>query len=153
MYLYWPVILIGVSIIVLFNPLPILYHRSRHWWAYSNVCLPTFFGSMIHRAITSTRWMLANLGYSSGFYSLEFILSSSVTSFLATCTAHKHTPWAYASSPPPSLHQTKPSNRTSPSSSASMLTTGSNQANVTPRIHDCSVSFLPFPAYGELYNV
>ena len=36
MFLYWPVVLIGLSIIILFLPAPILYHRSRQWWAYSN---------------------------------------------------------------------------------------------------------------------
>lgn len=37
MYLYWPVILIGLTVIIIFFPGPILYHRSREWWAYSNV--------------------------------------------------------------------------------------------------------------------
>ncbi|KAL8791151.1 MAG: hypothetical protein Q9195_006048 [Heterodermia aff. obscurata] len=36
MYLYWPVALIILTIIILLFPGPILYHRSRHWWAYSN---------------------------------------------------------------------------------------------------------------------
>ena len=36
MYLYWPVLLIGLSVLILFFPGPILYHRSRYWWAYSN---------------------------------------------------------------------------------------------------------------------
>ncbi|KAL9126725.1 MAG: hypothetical protein Q9217_004270 [Psora testacea] len=36
MFLYWPVILIGVSVVILFFPGPILYHKSREWWAYSN---------------------------------------------------------------------------------------------------------------------
>ena len=37
MFLYWPVILIGLSVLILFFPGPILYHKSRGWWAYSNV--------------------------------------------------------------------------------------------------------------------
>ncbi|TPX24037.1 hypothetical protein DIZ76_013380 [Coccidioides immitis] len=36
MYIYWPIVLIGLTIIILFIPAPILYHRSRKWWAYSN---------------------------------------------------------------------------------------------------------------------
>ncbi|KAL3452174.1 EXS-domain-containing protein [Aspergillus insuetus] len=36
MYVYWPVVLIGLTVIVLFLPARILYHRSRKWWAYSN---------------------------------------------------------------------------------------------------------------------
>jgi hypothetical protein len=37
MYIYWPVVLVGVTVAVLFLPLRVLYHRSRKWWAYSNV--------------------------------------------------------------------------------------------------------------------
>jgi xenotropic and polytropic retrovirus receptor 1 len=36
MFLYWPVILIAVTLIVMCIPLRILYHRSRRWWGYSN---------------------------------------------------------------------------------------------------------------------
>ncbi|KAL1635854.1 Xenotropic and polytropic retrovirus receptor 1 [Neofusicoccum ribis] len=36
MYIYWPVVLIGLTLIVLFFPAPVLYHRSRRWFAYSN---------------------------------------------------------------------------------------------------------------------
>ncbi|KAE8419260.1 EXS family-domain-containing protein [Aspergillus pseudocaelatus] len=36
MYIYWPVVLIGITVIILFLPARILYHRSRKWWAYSN---------------------------------------------------------------------------------------------------------------------
>jgi xenotropic and polytropic retrovirus receptor 1 len=36
MYVYWPVVLIGVTLLILGLPLPILYYRSRKWWAYSN---------------------------------------------------------------------------------------------------------------------
>ncbi|RAK81016.1 SPX and EXS domain-containing protein [Aspergillus fijiensis CBS 313.89] len=35
-YIYWPVVLIGVTVIVLFLPVRTLYHHSRKWWAYSN---------------------------------------------------------------------------------------------------------------------
>jgi hypothetical protein len=37
MFVYWPVVLIGLTVIVLFLPARVLYHRSRKWWAYSNV--------------------------------------------------------------------------------------------------------------------
>ncbi|KAJ5832045.1 hypothetical protein N7474_000356, partial [Penicillium riverlandense] len=36
MYIYWPVVLIGTTLIVIFLPARILYHRSRKWWAFSN---------------------------------------------------------------------------------------------------------------------
>lgn len=37
LYLYWPVILIGLSVLVLFNPIRIFYYRSRMWLLYSLV--------------------------------------------------------------------------------------------------------------------
>jgi hypothetical protein len=37
MYIYFPVILILVTIVIIFFPAPILYHRSRKWFVYSNV--------------------------------------------------------------------------------------------------------------------
>ncbi|EAW12698.1 SPX and EXS domain-containing protein [Aspergillus clavatus NRRL 1] len=35
-YIYWPVVLIGLTVFILFLPARVLYHRSRKWWAYSN---------------------------------------------------------------------------------------------------------------------
>lgn len=40
MYIYWPVVLVGLTVILLFLPFRVLYHRSRKWWAYSNVSFP-----------------------------------------------------------------------------------------------------------------
>lgn len=39
MYLYYPVILIAITLFLLFLPAPILWHRSRHWLVYSHVSL------------------------------------------------------------------------------------------------------------------
>jgi hypothetical protein len=36
MYVYWPVILIGVAVGTLFMPAPYFYQRSRGWFLYSN---------------------------------------------------------------------------------------------------------------------
>ncbi|EGE07104.1 EXS family protein, partial [Trichophyton equinum CBS 127.97] len=36
LYIYWPVVLIGLTVITLFLPARILYYRSRLWWAYSH---------------------------------------------------------------------------------------------------------------------
>lgn len=36
-FTYYPVILIGLSLGILFFPAKVLYHRSRQWWIYSNV--------------------------------------------------------------------------------------------------------------------
>ncbi|EZG05898.1 hypothetical protein H106_04392 [Trichophyton rubrum CBS 735.88] len=35
-YIYWPVVLIGLTVVTLFLPARILYYRSRLWWAYSH---------------------------------------------------------------------------------------------------------------------
>jgi len=36
MFLYWPVVLIGLTVLIMFLPLPILYPHARKWWSYSN---------------------------------------------------------------------------------------------------------------------
>ncbi|CAI7582775.1 unnamed protein product [Penicillium manginii] len=36
MYIYWPVVLIGLSVLIVFLPARVLYHRSRKWFAFSN---------------------------------------------------------------------------------------------------------------------
>jgi len=40
MYLYYPVILITLSLVILFFPAPILHHKARRWFLYSHVSLP-----------------------------------------------------------------------------------------------------------------
>jgi hypothetical protein len=37
MYIYWPVVLIFLTVVIVFLPARVLYHRSRKWWAFSNV--------------------------------------------------------------------------------------------------------------------
>lgn len=37
LYLYYPVILIGISILIIFFPAPVLHHKARRWFAYSHV--------------------------------------------------------------------------------------------------------------------
>ncbi|KAJ5795153.1 SPX N-terminal [Penicillium paradoxum] len=36
MYIYWPVVLIGLTVFIVFLPARVLYHRSRKWFAFSN---------------------------------------------------------------------------------------------------------------------
>ena len=40
MYLYYPVILVALSVAIILLPAPILWHRSRRWFAYSHVRPP-----------------------------------------------------------------------------------------------------------------
>lgn len=37
MFLYWPVVLIFITVLVMFFPARVSYHHSRKWWAFSNV--------------------------------------------------------------------------------------------------------------------
>ncbi|PNS16554.1 hypothetical protein CAC42_288 [Sphaceloma murrayae] len=36
MYLFWPVVLAGVTVLILLNPLPVFYPKSRQWFLYTN---------------------------------------------------------------------------------------------------------------------
>lgn len=55
MYLYYPVLLIFITVLILFMPAPIFWHKSRKWFLYSHVgllpCLARspalWFGTMI----------------------------------------------------------------------------------------------------------
>lgn len=40
MYLYYPVVLIGLSIVIILLPLPVLSYKSRRWFVYSHVSNP-----------------------------------------------------------------------------------------------------------------
>lgn len=37
LFLWWPVVLIGGSLVVIFLPLPVFHHKSRLWFVYSHV--------------------------------------------------------------------------------------------------------------------
>lgn len=39
MYIYYPVVLIGITVLILFCPIPVIWHRSRGWFLYSHVSL------------------------------------------------------------------------------------------------------------------
>lgn len=77
-FVYWPAILIGISAIVIFNPIPLVYHHSRFWFIRSNVSgtIPNLY----QRALTPN---------SGGYLSQGSSPSSFVISFWATCTARK----------------------------------------------------------------
>lgn len=57
MYTYWPVVLVGLTLIILFLPFRVLYHRSRKWWAYSNVsancCVAVLYGFSLTMIVAS----------------------------------------------------------------------------------------------------
>lgn len=78
-YVWWPVVLVCVSGLILFNPFPILYHRSRLWFAYSTV------SHSLEKSVTQA-------DIRSGDYaSLVSFLSSLETFSWVTCFAHRPT--------------------------------------------------------------
>lgn len=42
MYIYYPVVLISVSVVIVFFPAPVMFHRSRRWFVYSHVSHPVY---------------------------------------------------------------------------------------------------------------
>lgn len=65
MYIYWPVVLIGLTALILFFPAPVLYWRARKWWAYSNVSLDE---CSLYRPFLTAQWRLLL----AGIYPVEF---------------------------------------------------------------------------------
>ena len=86
MYIYWPAVLIGLTVIIVFLPAPVLYHRSRKWFAFSNVSPHP----LVDLNFTDC--------YSGVYYLLGYTPSSSVISSLATCTVLRHMPWGISNS-------------------------------------------------------
>lgn len=40
MFIYYPIILIFVTVVIIFFPAPVLFHKSRKWFVYSHVSFP-----------------------------------------------------------------------------------------------------------------
>lgn len=126
MYVYWPVVLIGLTVIIIFLPARVLYHRSRKWFAFSNVSSY----SIILLSIS-----ISNL--SSGAFCLpESTQSSSVISSSVTCTVLRHMLWG-----------------TSSSSSVYMPRTGTTLPSATPPTLGSWAFSNASPLSGELSNV
>jgi hypothetical protein len=125
MYIYWPVVLIGLTVIIIFLPARVLYHRSRKWFAFSNVSYD----------FLSSRYIIPDL-ISGAYCSLESTPLSFVTSFLAICTVLRPTPWVTLSF-------------------FSVYTphTGATLPNATPPTPACWDSSSASPPFGELSNV
>lgn len=84
MYIYYPVVLIFITAVILFFPAPLLWHRSRRWFVYSHVSL--------------TYWLSrdqTNTLCSGVCFSLAYTLSSFEISSLAISTVPSHTPQRY----------------------------------------------------------
>lgn len=79
MYLYWPVVLAAITAIILLNPLPIIYPKSRQWFLYTNV-------SLISDLIN-----LMLMPDSGGWHSRASTRSSFETSSWAISSAPRHT--------------------------------------------------------------
>ena len=126
MYIYWPVVLIGLTTIIIFLPARVLYHRSRKWFAFSNV---SPYNIISLSSSVSNR-------FSGASCLLESTPSSFVISSSATCTALRHMPWGTLSS-----------------SSVYMPRTGTTLPSATPPTLDSWASSNAFPLSGELSSV
>lgn len=85
MYLYYPVILIFVTIFILFFPAPILFHKSRRWFLYSHVSIALPVSDLF--AFTSKGSLLMSLFRSGVFSGLVYTPSSFVTFSWEICIA------------------------------------------------------------------
>ncbi|EFX00183.1 signal transduction protein [Grosmannia clavigera kw1407] len=65
LFLYYPVILIGITLVFLFLPLPTLWHRSRKWFLYSHVREPFL---PVLSTTDTLQWRL----FFAGLYPVEF---------------------------------------------------------------------------------
>ncbi|KAK6954155.1 hypothetical protein Daesc_004117 [Daldinia eschscholtzii] len=75
LYLYYPVILIAITLVILLLPAPIFWHKSRQWFMYSHVSTPS---PEIQLALT-----VSSIDCSSP----DYTPLNSGTSFWATCIA------------------------------------------------------------------
>jgi hypothetical protein len=69
LYLYYPVVLIGITLVILFFPAPIFHHRARKWFLYSHV------RARSNRSVSLFRISTNDLQYRlllSGLYPVEF---------------------------------------------------------------------------------
>ena len=67
MYLYYPVILIFVTFVILFFPAPIMRHKARRWFLYSHVS-STIIDSHDEGGTNLSKWRL----FFAGLYPVEF---------------------------------------------------------------------------------
>lgn len=82
MYIYWPAVLIGLTVFILFLPARVLFHRSRKWFAFSNVS-PNVLLQL--RAVTDKS--------SGAFYLPGYTLLNSVISSWVICIVHRSMRW------------------------------------------------------------
>jgi hypothetical protein len=90
MYIYYPVVLISISVAILFNPIKMFYFRTRMWLLYSLVSLISLANML--RSLTGSQWRLLLAGIypvewrdfylGDMFCSLTYTMGVSIT----TCT-------------------------------------------------------------------
>ena len=80
MFIYYPVILVGVTFILIFNPAPVLYQRSRQW--FLTACWRLFFSGLYPVEFRDFFLgdMFCSLTYAMGNISLFFCLYAHLTS-------------------------------------------------------------------------
>lgn len=139
MFLYWPAILIGLTVLILFFPAPIIYHRSRQWWVYSNVRVrvTSNITSLNTAAVSSIACGTISCRIQR-FLSWRYVLLANICHGSKNFRSRQSQRWA----------ESLRTDRTSSSSSASMPRTGATQGNATRPTHDSSASSQPCLVFG-----
>lgn len=103
MFLYYPVVLMCITTLMLFLPLKIFYHHSRAWWAFSNVwcfLLETESGrydSLLLLVASSSCWSLSSRV--SRFFLGRYVLFSNICNGSKSLLEHSSRRKAYIGSP------------------------------------------------------
>ncbi|EPS34451.1 hypothetical protein PDE_09415 [Penicillium oxalicum 114-2] len=88
MYIYWPVVLIGLTVAIIYLPAPILYHQSRSWWAATNWRL---WFSGLYKTVEFRDFFLGDMycsqTYAMGNIELFFCLYANNWESPATCNS------------------------------------------------------------------
>ncbi|KAJ5495326.1 hypothetical protein N7539_000442 [Penicillium diatomitis] len=88
MYIYWPVVLIGLSVFIIYLPAPVLYHQSRSWWAATNWRL---WFSGVYKTVEFRDFFLGDMycsqTYAMGNIELFFCLYATYWDTPATCNS------------------------------------------------------------------
>lgn len=142
MYIYYPLILLGLSTLILFFPAKVLYYRSRKWLIYSMVNLLALLVSSSLLTFMQWRLILA------GLYPVEFRdfylgdMFCSLTYAMGVSTSKLLF-----------FTITETLSRTLNSCSVSMPTVGQTPDNATLATPASSASLPPSQQYGERFNV
>ncbi|KAK2756521.1 hypothetical protein FQN54_005414 [Arachnomyces sp. PD_36] len=103
MFLYWVVVLIALTVLLVFLPFRVFYHRARRWWAFSNfrLLLPGLFSVEFRDFFLGD--MYCSQTYATGNISLFFCLYANGWDEPGQCNSHHSRLMGFFASLPPIL--------------------------------------------------